>query len=267
MTDPNHDIVPTLRMFDGVMTGLAADEIERLRKRVAELEAGASAETRDLPMMRNAFRVTEVSGDPDPAKQSFAMRFSFPSIEALHAADDEWNKFIAAAQADAREGLTDESVKRAFYAADCKTWYETYPSAAMDVARAILAANLGQPGIACAGGHGIAGLGRMTNDDDGFVRLQFVTEAAAEEFMEAYGPTVDVSQLPEPRAEVANPTSTVGRLLATAPHFEECETSEPSLSALIHRYYENYFGREKGRKYAELYIAALYDAARAGEAS
>ncbi|MBR8188248.1 hypothetical protein KDW82_04120 [Burkholderia vietnamiensis] len=39
--DSNHDIVPTLRMFDGVMTGLAADEIERLRKRVAELEADA----------------------------------------------------------------------------------------------------------------------------------------------------------------------------------------------------------------------------------
>ncbi|MBU9310901.1 hypothetical protein LGM80_23480 [Burkholderia multivorans] len=43
MTDPNHDIVPTLRMFDGVMTGLAADEIERLRKRVAELEAARDA--------------------------------------------------------------------------------------------------------------------------------------------------------------------------------------------------------------------------------
>ncbi len=71
-------------------------------------QADAPAETRDLPMMRNAFRVTEVSGDPDTAKQSFAMRFSFPSLEALHAADDEWNKFIAAAPADAREGLTDE---------------------------------------------------------------------------------------------------------------------------------------------------------------
>ncbi|HDR9031827.1 TPA: hypothetical protein QDB14_006110, partial [Burkholderia vietnamiensis] len=31
----------------------------------------------------------------------------FPSIEALHAADDEWRKFIAPAQADARVGLTD----------------------------------------------------------------------------------------------------------------------------------------------------------------
>jgi hypothetical protein len=35
--DSNHDIVPTLRMFDGLMTGQAADEIERLRKRVDEL--------------------------------------------------------------------------------------------------------------------------------------------------------------------------------------------------------------------------------------
>ncbi|BDD90911.1 hypothetical protein PanNE5_03510 [Pandoraea sp. NE5] len=36
--DSNHDIVPTLRMMDGVYTGLAADEIERLRARVAVLE-------------------------------------------------------------------------------------------------------------------------------------------------------------------------------------------------------------------------------------
>lgn len=38
MTDPNHDIVPTLRMFDGVMMGKAADEIESLRVQVAELK-------------------------------------------------------------------------------------------------------------------------------------------------------------------------------------------------------------------------------------
>ncbi|WP_261531316.1 hypothetical protein [Burkholderia multivorans] len=59
-------------------------------------QADAQAEARELPMMRKAFRVTEVSGDPDPAKQRFYMRFSFPSIEALHAADDEWRKFVAA---------------------------------------------------------------------------------------------------------------------------------------------------------------------------
>ncbi|MBR8312418.1 hypothetical protein KDW36_04300 [Burkholderia dolosa] len=68
---------------------------------------------------------------------------------------------------------------------------------------------------------------------------------------------------PEPSGEVTAFTTTVGRMLATAPHFEECETPEPCLSALIHRYYENYFDREKGREHAELYIAALYEAARA----
>lgn len=75
-------------------------------------QADAPAEPRELPMMRKAFRVTEVSGDPDPAKQRFYMRFSFPSIEALHAADDEWRKFVAApvsAPAYAGEArLTDE---------------------------------------------------------------------------------------------------------------------------------------------------------------
>ncbi len=39
--DSNHDIVPTLRMMDGVYTRLAADEIERLRARVAFLERRA----------------------------------------------------------------------------------------------------------------------------------------------------------------------------------------------------------------------------------
>ncbi|HGF4018900.1 hypothetical protein [Burkholderia cenocepacia] len=69
---------------------------------------------------------------------------------------------------------------------------------------------------------------------------------------------------PEPRAEVTAPTVTVGRLLAMAPHFEECKTSEPCLSALIHHYYENYFGRAEARVHAGEYIAALYDAARSG---
>ncbi len=35
--DSNHDIVPTLRMFDGLMMGQAANEIERLRKIEDEL--------------------------------------------------------------------------------------------------------------------------------------------------------------------------------------------------------------------------------------
>ena len=34
MMDSNHDIVPTLRMFDGLMMNKAADEIEQLRARL-----------------------------------------------------------------------------------------------------------------------------------------------------------------------------------------------------------------------------------------
>ncbi|WP_261537066.1 hypothetical protein [Burkholderia multivorans] len=62
MTDPNHDIVPTLRMFDGVMTGLAADEIERLRKRVAELEADAPAEAREPAKVDTKARMDWAAG-------------------------------------------------------------------------------------------------------------------------------------------------------------------------------------------------------------
>ena len=37
--DPNHDIVPTLRMFGGLMTDTAADEILRLRARADAVDA------------------------------------------------------------------------------------------------------------------------------------------------------------------------------------------------------------------------------------
>ncbi|HKT63466.1 MAG TPA: hypothetical protein VJR91_07800 [Burkholderia sp.] len=73
-----------------------AGSCKRERDRSVEQHEAAPADA--LPIMRKAFRVTEVSGDPDPSKQSFAMRFSFPSIDAMHAADDEWNKFVADAQ-------------------------------------------------------------------------------------------------------------------------------------------------------------------------
>jgi hypothetical protein len=41
--DPNHDIVPTLRQFDGLLMGKAADEIERLRTALAAAPAAAQA--------------------------------------------------------------------------------------------------------------------------------------------------------------------------------------------------------------------------------
>lgn len=46
-----------------------------------------------MPNMRHAFRITESEGDPDPAKRRYSMVFKFNSIEAMHAADDEWRTF------------------------------------------------------------------------------------------------------------------------------------------------------------------------------
>lgn len=48
-----------------------------------------------LRIMRQAFRVTEIEGNPDPDKQRFHMRFTFRSMEELHAADDQWRAFVA----------------------------------------------------------------------------------------------------------------------------------------------------------------------------
>jgi len=47
----------------------------------------------------------------------------------------------------------------------------------------------------------IAGLGRMTDDDGGYVTLQFVDEAAAQAFMGNYVPSVDIDDMPPIRED------------------------------------------------------------------
>jgi hypothetical protein len=55
MMDPNFDIVPTLRMFDGLMMNKAADEIDRLRLEVARLSANVAHVTeRDAVLLEAA---------------------------------------------------------------------------------------------------------------------------------------------------------------------------------------------------------------------
>lgn len=61
MVDPNHDIVPTLRMFDGLMMDKAADEIERLRNRECEL----------TELLQSAHCIAERKGE-DVAWERFA---------------------------------------------------------------------------------------------------------------------------------------------------------------------------------------------------
>ena len=74
MIDSNHDIVPTLRMFDGVMMNQAADEIERLRGEVSEF--------RDL--LSSAHAIAE-RGGVDTHWQRFSMRLATAGISAITA--------------------------------------------------------------------------------------------------------------------------------------------------------------------------------------
>lgn len=46
-------------------------------------------------------------------------------------------------------------------------------------------------------------------------------------------------------------------LLDFKPHFHGCESAEPSLSNLIHRYYGFYFDKPRSTQYAATYIDAL----------
>lgn len=61
--------------------------------RAALLAATPSAPVEDLPTMYEAFRTT-TSGDG-----SYVMTFKFPTMEAMHQADDEWQTFRSKADA------------------------------------------------------------------------------------------------------------------------------------------------------------------------
>lgn len=60
--------------------------------------------------------------------------------------------------------------------------------------------------------HAIVGLGRITNEDDGVVTLQFKNEDAAQRFMESYTPTVDVRDMPAIPEDAPAPATLMCRL-------------------------------------------------------
>jgi hypothetical protein len=75
------------------------DAFDAMHRRAMKAEARAASTSANvaqpLSIMRNAFRVTETEGNPDPEKQRFHMRFTFRSMEELHAADDQWRAFVS----------------------------------------------------------------------------------------------------------------------------------------------------------------------------
>lgn len=99
----NHAQDKLVGAWDGFQFGLTVARATLTAEKVAAVT---------LPIMRAAFRVTETEGDPDPNKQRFHMRFTFRSMEELHAADDQWRAFVA--QPANQSSTIPESFKRWF---------------------------------------------------------------------------------------------------------------------------------------------------------
>lgn len=82
--DPNHDIVPTLRMFDGLMMTQAADEIERLR---AQLQTPNAS----LPPLGDGPRRDMVVTVSVPANWESRLDMQWVLEREIHADRWRWN--------------------------------------------------------------------------------------------------------------------------------------------------------------------------------
>jgi hypothetical protein len=95
--DPNHDIVPTLRMFDGLLMTQAADEIDRLR---AQLQTPNAS----LPPLGDGPRRKILVTVEVPA--NWETRLDMQWVLEREIAADRWSwNFPDAANAAARELL------------------------------------------------------------------------------------------------------------------------------------------------------------------
>jgi len=97
--DSNHDIVPTLRMFNGVMMDQAADEIERLRAELASRPAadesaepvGISVQMENLRRRSNAL----FPGEPDePASTASKEAVTLSDADIQRIAEETMGSFV-----------------------------------------------------------------------------------------------------------------------------------------------------------------------------
>lgn len=82
--DSNHDIVPTLRMFNGVMMDKAADEIERLRAQLRTPNSG-------LPPLGNGPRRKMIVTVEVPADWESRLDMQWVLEREIHADRWAWN--------------------------------------------------------------------------------------------------------------------------------------------------------------------------------
>ena len=87
-TDQNQDIVPTLRMFDGLMMKQAADEIERLR---AQLQTPNAS----LPPLGDGPRRDLVVTVSVPANWESRLDMQWVLEREIHADRWRWNSFFS----------------------------------------------------------------------------------------------------------------------------------------------------------------------------
>lgn len=127
----------------------------------------------------------------------------------------------AAPAGDAIHGLHDAIMRLpcnttgmdATHALSCKLGHRDARHAAAE----LVAEYEGRP---IAATHPIAGLGSMTNEDDGTMTLQFKDEDAAQEFMSRYSPTVDCRDMPE-RAATQPAGEVVPKIVLALPDYEK----------------------------------------------
>ena len=81
---------------------------------------------------------------------------------------------------------------------------------------------------------GIPGLGRMSDDDDGYLTLQFVNEAAAEAFMTSHEPTVDIRDMPPHRSTPASEVPAGQDALLLRFLLEHCMVEDENGALAIH---------------------------------
>lgn len=143
-------------------------------------------------------------------------------LKAEQAYFDRWPDIATPAEAETAQVLTDELESLMDSLSIART---SLPPGGVEQAKKALRSLFARMSTPAAPVE-ISGLGRITNEDDGYLTLQFKDEGAACQFMRDYAPSVEVDDMPplrdsEPSAQVTAKPIHVGTLSV----YEDKETT------------------------------------------